>query len=402
MGHTNFATLKSMIDKELVQGVPDIKVEKEICSSCLLGKQTRKMFPLEATFRASKKLELIHGDLCVPITPSTKAGNKYIFALIDDFFRYMWTILLKEKADAFQKFCNFKSLVEKESSTRVQTFRTDRGGEFVSHEFNSFCEKSGITRHLTAPYTPQQNGVVERRNRTMMEMTRSILKHMHLPNYLWGEAIRHTTYLLNRIITRSLKDKTPYECFRDRRPTVEHIRIFGCIAYAKIDKQQLRKLDDRSRILIHLGTEPGSKAYRLFDPQTQKVVVSRDVVFDEGKGWDWKYSNTGKDGDGSFDITFHNFGNHGLQDYEEISQSEHANIEQNKQNHDETEEIEHEVENETEYEAKEEEEHETAENTAENTNSPSPVLRRTQRQINKPKYLEDYVLMAKKKENSCY
>ncbi|KAG7594052.1 Integrase catalytic core [Arabidopsis thaliana x Arabidopsis arenosa] len=352
MGHVSLETIKAMIDKELVQGASTFVLEKEICGSCLLGKQTRAAFPQESTYRATKKLELIHGDLCGPITPSTSAANRYIFVLIDDYSRYMWTVLLKEKGDAFQKFKNFKNLVEKESEARIQTLRTDRGGEFVSHEFNTFCEEHGIKRHLTAPYTPQQNGVVERRNRTLMEMTRSILKHMHMPNYLWGEAIRHSTYLLNRVTTRALKDKIPYECFRDKKPAISHIRVFGCAAYAKVDKHHLKKLDDRSRVLIHLGIEPGSKAYRLLDPQTRKIVVSCDVVFDETKGWSWKHDDT----------------------------------EQNKEiEHDESEE-----EQSTEIGHGHETEHEAA-----RTSDPhSPVLRRTQRQINKPKYLQDYVLLV--------
>lgn len=106
----------------------------------------------------------------------------------------------------------------------------------MSHEFNSYCKESGIQRHLTAWYTPQQNRVVERRNRTLMEMTRSILKHMHMPNYLWGEAIRHATYLINCIATRALKDQTPCEVYRGRNPNINHLRVCGCIAYAKVDK----------------------------------------------------------------------------------------------------------------------------------------------------------------------
>lgn len=137
----------------------------------------------------------------------------------------MLTNLLKKKGEAFYKFKTFKTMVEQESEVRIQTFRTDRRGKFVSLKFNSICKDSGIKRHLTAPYTPQQNGVVERHNRTLMEMARSILKHMQMSNYLWGEAIRHSTYLLNRVATRALKDKTPYECFRDKRPTIDHIHI---------------------------------------------------------------------------------------------------------------------------------------------------------------------------------
>jgi len=175
------------------QGVPSIIVEKEIGRSCLLGKLTRQVFPQATSYRVTKVLELIHGDLCGSITPTTLAGNRYVFVIIDDCSRYMWTILLKEKSDAFAKFKKFKSLVEQESGLKIQTFRTDRGGEFVSQDFDSFCDTHGINGHLTALYTPQQNGVVGKRNRTLMGMARSIMKHMHVPNYLWGEAIRHST-----------------------------------------------------------------------------------------------------------------------------------------------------------------------------------------------------------------
>lgn len=311
LGHVNTTTMKKMIDKELVKGVPGVNVTKDICSSCLLGKQARMVLPQSTTYRATATLELLHGDLCGPLTPSTSGGNKYIFLVIDDHSRYMWTMLLKEKNEAFGKFKKLKEVVEKETGKRILTFRTDRGGEFVSHEFKSYCESSGIQRHLTAPYTPQQNGVVERRNRTMMEMARSILKHMRMPNYLWGEAIRPSTYLINRIATRALKDQTPYEVYRGRKPNINHLRIFGCICYAQVDKVHLRKLDDRSRMLVHLGTEPGSKAYRLLDPERRKIVVSRDVVFDESKGWNWKRSAAEED-HGDFVVTVGEFGNHGI------------------------------------------------------------------------------------------
>ena len=132
----------------------------------------------------------------------------------------MWTILLKEKSEAFEKFKKFKVLAEQEKKALIKTLRTDRGGEFTSLEFKNYFKDKGISRHLTAPYTPQQNGVVERRNRTLMEMTRSILKHMDVPNQYWGEAVRHATYLTNRIATRSLEGKTLYEALRLRRTTL--------------------------------------------------------------------------------------------------------------------------------------------------------------------------------------
>ncbi|KAG7554412.1 Integrase catalytic core [Arabidopsis suecica] len=387
LGHINPETIKTMIKKELVRGIPQVNIEKEVCGSCLLGKQTRHVFPQATTFRATKILELVHGDLCGPITPSTTAGNRYILVLIDDHSRYMWTALLKEKSESFNKFKKFKALVEQETGERIQTLRTDRGGEFLSQEFNSFCEDSGIKRQLTAPYTPQQNGVVERRNRTMMEMTRTIMKHMQIPNYLWGETIRHTTYLLNRIATRSLSESTPYEAFYKRKPNVDHLRVFGCIGYAKVETPHLRKLDDRSRMLVHLGTEPGSKAYRLLDPKTRKIIVSRDVVFDETKGWSWSRSESEHDHDGSFSVTLGDFGNHGLQ--EEGVNVETEQTEQRDESEEHTENTGEETEDNNDFfDTTHETEHE------ENQDQPQPSLRRTQRQIIKPKYLEDYVLLA--------
>lgn len=111
---------------------------------------------------------------------------------------------------------------------------------------------------------------------------------MNLPNYLWGEAIRHATYLINRAATRVLVSQTPYEALKGKKPNIEHLRVFGCVLYAKVDSPHLKKLDNRSRMLIHLETKPGSKAYMLLDPINRNVVVIRDVIFNENKSWDWK------------------------------------------------------------------------------------------------------------------
>lgn len=296
----------------------------------------------------------------------------YIFVVIDDHTRYMWTMLLQKKSEAFSKFKRLKVLVEREMGKKIRTFRTDRGGEFVSREFDAYCESFGIKRHLTAPYTPQQNGVVERRNRIMMEMARSILKHMHMPNYLWGEAIRHSTYLINCVATRSLKKKTLYEGLRHKKPSIEHLRVFGCIAYAKVDTKFLKRLDDRARKLVHLGTEPGSKAYRLYDPQTRRVVVSRDVVFDESKGWNWSSDETEEQSMGNFEVTLGTFGNHGIDDHI-ASYDEQKYLEQG--TNDETVPSEN-IEN------------------VDNEEEEIQELRRSERQHTRPKYVDDYILLA--------
>lgn len=155
-----------------------------------------------------------------------------------------------------------------------------------------------------------------------MEMTRSILKHMQVPNYMWGEATRHSTYLLIQIATRAVKDRTPYEMYRSRKPNIGHLRTFGCIGYANSVKPHLKKLEDKSCMLVHLRTEPGSKAYRMYYPISQRIIVSRDVVFDEAKGWNWSQQSSEGDMSGTFVISFGDFGNHGIEEESQTEQNE--------------------------------------------------------------------------------
>ncbi|KAD7477730.1 hypothetical protein E3N88_00866 [Mikania micrantha] len=292
LGHINFDTIKLMTHKNLVQGVPRINHASQICDACLLEKHIRAPFPNQARFKSDKPLELVYGDLCGPMSPLTHSCKKYIFLLVDDCTRYMWIYLLSSKDQAFGIFREFKQLVENEVGTKLKTLRTDRGGEFTSSEFNSFCKEHGIARQLTAPYTPQQNGVVERRNRTMLSTTRSIMKAMSMPRNFWGEAVRHTIYVLNRTPTKALKNSTPFEALKGRKPNLKHLRVFGCVAYAKVPSNHLTKLDDRSVKMVYLGVQEGSKACRLFDPMTKKICISRDVKFLEKESLNWsEYMN---------------------------------------------------------------------------------------------------------------
>ncbi|GJX41925.1 ribonuclease H-like domain, reverse transcriptase, RNA-dependent DNA polymerase [Tanacetum coccineum] len=217
-------------------------------------------FPKKAKARSTSPLDLVYGDLCGPITPPTPSGKRYIFLIVDDYSRYMWVYFLNTKDQAFDTFKEYKSIVEKELRTTLKMLRTDRGGEFTSNEFTQYCKENGIARQLTAPYSPQQNG---------------------------AEAVRHAIYILNSVPTKALEDITPYEAIKQRKPNLENLKVFGCIAYAKVPSQHLTKLDDRSTKMVYLGNEQGSKAYRLFDPITRKICVSRDVKFKEDEIWDW-------------------------------------------------------------------------------------------------------------------
>lgn len=188
--------------------------------------------------------------------------------------------------------------------------------------------------------------------------------------------MRHATYLINRVATRVLESVTPYEALKQKKPNVGHIRVFGCIGYAKVDIPHLKKLDHRSRILVHLGTEPGSKAYRLYDPTTRKIIVSRDVIFDENKMWNWKRSvERNKE---TFTITLGEFGNKRIDRDNETAEK--------MSEEDDTAVIT--VDQSTEVLNPEEQYDE------ESTIDSRETLRRSTREKRTPAYLDDYVMLA--------
>jgi hypothetical protein len=154
--------------------------------------------------------------------------------------------------------------------------------------FEEYCAEHGIERQKTTPYTPQQNGVVERRNQIIVTMARSLLKSRNMPTMFWGEAVATAVFLLNRAPTKAVDGMTPYEAWHGRRPDVSFLRTFGCVAYVKATKPHLKKLDDHGTPVVFIGYERGTKVWRFYDPVTHHAVVSRDVVFDEPTSWSWK------------------------------------------------------------------------------------------------------------------
>jgi hypothetical protein len=267
----------------------------------MTGKQRRTVFPDQAAWRAERGLELVHGDLCGPISPATPSGNSYFLLLVDDHSRYMWISTLVSKNQAAATIMDFQSRAEGESGHKLSMLCTNRGGEFTSKQFAEYCVQEGVQRQLTAPYSPQQNGVVERRNAMVVGAARSMLKEKGLPGWFWGEAVTTAVYLLNRVPCKAVDGKTPFEVWYGKRPAVHHLKTFGCIVYVRNTKPLLKKLDDRGRKMIFVGYERGTKAYRAYDPVTKKVTITRDVVFDEDAQWDWSSSE-------QEDVTWHDWG----------------------------------------------------------------------------------------------
>ena len=238
-GHLNFDSLKLLTSQNMVCGLPKVQAPKEeVCKGCALGKHTRSKFPKDAAWRASYPLQLVHLDICGPMQNKSWGGHRYFLTFIDDFSRLCWVYFLQTKDQVFACFQDFKNDSEKQSGFVVKCLRTDNGGEFCSIEFLQFCKNVRIKRQYTASYTPQQNGVVERKNRTIVEMTRSMLQSKELSNMYWAEAIRTSVYILNRCPTYSLDGITPYEGWYGKKPNVKHFQVFGCLAYAHIPDEK--------------------------------------------------------------------------------------------------------------------------------------------------------------------
>jgi transposase InsO family protein len=180
--HINFGALQLLARDGMVHGLPAIEHADELCEACLAGKQKRTPFPQQAQYWVTRPLELVHGDLCGPITLATPSGKKYFLLLVDDMSRYMWLMLLTSKDEAAAAIKRFKGVAELEADAKLRTLRTDRGDKFTSHDLAVFCANQGVKRHTMTPYSPQQNGVVERRNQTVLAMARSMMKVKGLPS----------------------------------------------------------------------------------------------------------------------------------------------------------------------------------------------------------------------------
>jgi hypothetical protein len=208
-------------------------------------------------------------------------GCLYYVIFIDDFPRKSWIYFLKSKNETFSKFLEFKALIENQTGKHIRTLRTDNGGEFESHQFDDFCKKVGIKRQLVVPYNPQQNGIVERKNKTICEVAKAMMCDQDLPTSLWEEATSTAIYIQNTSPHAIMGEKTPEEAFTGKKPKVGHLRIFGCPVYIHVPKEKRTKMEPSRKKEIFDGYSETSKAYRIYVPGQRYIEVSRDVTFHE-------------------------------------------------------------------------------------------------------------------------
>jgi len=253
------------------------------CEDCVMGKTHRTAMPSSRTHYTTKVLEMVHSDVCGPMTNASIGGAKFFVTFIDDFSRYIVVVPLKSKAEVLQCFIKYRAWAENLTGEKIKTLRSDNGGEYCSKDFNDLLAQAGISRQKSPPYTSEHNGVAERANRTLMECARSMLHGAHLSYFYWGEAITTAAYLRNRSPSKALKNVTAFEVWTGQKPSLNHLKVFGCKAYVHIPKEQRTKLEVKAVKCIFVGYSMESKAYRLYDPSKGRIIISRDVTFFEDK-----------------------------------------------------------------------------------------------------------------------
>jgi transposase InsO family protein len=241
------------------------KTGKGIYGSCQLGRQTRAAHKKTSGIQTFKNLELLHMDLLGLTRTASLGGRRYILVIVNDFSRYTWAIPLQEKSDAFDAAQHLFKKIQVEQNCQIMRIRSDHGKEFKNSKFEEFCSSYGIKHEFSSPITPQQNEVVERKNRVIHEMACVMIHSKNLAQHFWGEAVNTACHIINRVYLRPETNKTPSEIWRGKKPTVKYFRTFGWRSYILRDRENLLKFDPKSDKGIFLGYSTNSHAYRVFN-----------------------------------------------------------------------------------------------------------------------------------------
>ncbi|GJV97978.1 retrovirus-related pol polyprotein from transposon TNT 1-94 [Tanacetum coccineum] len=284
LSHLNFDYINLLSKKDIVIGLPKLKyVKDQLCSSCEVSKAKRSSFKSKTVPSSKGRLNLLHMDLCGPMRVASINGKKYILVIVDDYSRYTWTLFLRSKDETPEVLKDFLTMIQRNLQAPVISVRTDRGTEFLNKTLNAFFKEEGIEHQTSTPRTPEQNGVVERRNRTLVEAARTMLSASKLPLFFWAEAIATACYTQNRSIIIPTHEKTAYHIINDRKPSIKHLHIFGCTCYLTRDGENLDKMKEKGDTCILVGYSTKSKGYRVYNKRTRLIVESIHLRFDEIK-----------------------------------------------------------------------------------------------------------------------
>ncbi|KAJ9548566.1 hypothetical protein OSB04_021109 [Centaurea solstitialis] len=296
LSHQNFRDMNKLVSKHLVNGLPETRLSKDtLCSACEKGKMKKSSHPPKMETNCHHPLDMLHMDLCGPMRVESLARKKYMLVLVDEFSRYTWLEFLRAKSDASDLIIAFIKRIQVLLGRQVKKLRSDNGTEFRNAKLQSFLEEVGISHNFSVVRTPQQNGVVERKNRTLVEAARSMIAHSGVPLSLWAEAVSTACYTQNRTLIVKRTGKTAYEMVNRRKPNIRFFRVFGCVCYLLNNRDDLGKFDAKSDESIFIGYSHNSTTYRVYNKRTRSIFESRYVDFSETE----MYSSTSPSSDSS-------------------------------------------------------------------------------------------------------
>ncbi|GJY64186.1 putative ribonuclease H-like domain-containing protein [Tanacetum coccineum] len=282
LGHINFKTMNKLVKGNLVRGLPSKLFENnQTCVACQKGKQHRASCKSKTVSSISQPLHMLHMDLFGPTFVKSLMKKMYCLVVTDDYSRFSWVFFLATKDETSGILKSFITGVENLIDQRVKVIRCDNGTEFKNKEMNQFCERKGIKREFSVARTPQQNGVAERKNRTLIEAARTMLADSKLPTTFWAEAVNTACYVQNRVLVTKPHNKTPYELFLGRKPALGFMRPFGCPVTILNTIDHLGKFDGKADEGFFVGYSINSKAFRVFNNRTRIVEENLHVQFSE-------------------------------------------------------------------------------------------------------------------------
>nr|GEZ73770.1 retrotransposon protein, putative, unclassified [Tanacetum cinerariifolium] len=279
LSHLNFGAINHLPSQGLVRGLLKLKFEKDhLCSACAMGKSTKKTQKPKSKDTNQEKLYLLHMDLCGPMRVESVNGKKYILVIIDDYSQFTWVKFLRSKDETPTLIIKILKMIQVRLNVPVRRIRTDNETEFVNQTLHDYYEEVGISHETSSP---QQNGVVERRNHTLIEAARTMLIYAQAPLFLWAEAMATACFTQNRFIIRLRHGKTPYELLHSKLHDLSFFYVFGALCYPTNDSENLGKLQPKADIRIFIGYAPTKKAFRIYNRRTRRIVETIHVDFDE-------------------------------------------------------------------------------------------------------------------------
>ncbi|GKB67093.1 putative ribonuclease H-like domain-containing protein [Tanacetum coccineum] len=284
LGHINFKNINKLVKDNLVRGLPTKRFENDqTCVACLKGKQHRASCKSKVLNPITKPLFMLHMDLFGPTFVSSLMHKKYCLVVTDDYSRFTWVFFLTTKDETSEILKRFIKEIENLVDKKVKIIRSDNGTEFKNKVMDDFCREKGIKREYSVARTPQQNGVAERRNRTLIEAARTMLADSKLPTTFWAEAVSTACYVQNRVLVVKPHNKTPYELFRGFKPALSFMRPFGCHVTILNTLDSLGKFDGKSDEGFFVGYSLSSKAFRVYNTRTKRVEENLHIGFLENK-----------------------------------------------------------------------------------------------------------------------